>query len=725
MDIKNIPMEYVGRDLVEYLEERFEEYKRDNIKNCVELFDSGATIPFVARYRKELTGGLDEIKLQEIRDAYVYFKELEERKRFIYSSIASQGKMTSVLYKKICDCNDKKELEDIYLPFKPKRKTKSQIAKEKGLEPLADLMLRLKEGKIEEVVKPFLDGEKGINTPLNAISGAMDIISEKFSENSEIRKFVRFVYLRDGVIVSKVKKDFQDRKTKFIDYYDFSEKISKIPSHRFFALKRGEKEKILTLDLKAEDKLILGITSKFFLGDEDLLFQKYLLKAINNGYRRLLLPSIKLDVMAELRKRADEEAIKVFEKNLRALLLQPPMGELVVMGIDPGYRTGCKIAVLNETGEFLDTKTIFPTPPFSRFEESEKILLELINKYKVEAIAIGNGTASVETRNFVKDVLKKNGFENLKVKVVNESGASVYSASDVAREEFPDLDLTVRGAISIGRRYQNPLAELVKIPPESIGVGQYQHDVSQARLKAKLKEVVEFCVNGVGVDLNTASYHLLSYVSGLSKGIAKKIVGYRSENGKFKNRMELLNVKGIGDRVFEQAAGFLKIYNGDRPLDSTMIHPESYHIVKEILEKLGVKLEEVLGNEKFWENVDLKSIVDEKWDKFTVEYIVDELKRGGKDIRKASESFEFDHSFTTIEDLKEGMILKGIITNITNFGVFVDVGVHQDGLVHISNLSDDFIKNPLDLYKVGDGVMVKVIEVDLELKRVKLSMKGL
>ncbi len=716
--------EYEGLDILEYLFEELKEFKRDSIKNSVKLFEDGATIPFIARYRKEATGGLDEVEIQKIRDNYIYFKELEERKKVIFYSIKEQGKLTQELYKKIIDCKNKRELEDLYLPFKPKRRSRAKIAKEKGLLPLATLMLKVKsgEGKKEDIARKFVDVEKGVKSVEDAIKGGMDIIAEFLNENSDVRKFVRYAYLKDGKIVSTVKEEFKDKKTKFLDYHDYSEKVSTIPSHRFLAIKRGEKEKILSVSILGEDDLILDVVKKFFIKDGDLLFNEEVIRAVEDGYRRLLLPSIKLDVMTELKRRADDEAIAVFEKNLKALLLQPPEGSVVVLGIDPGYRTGCKVAVVGKTGEFLEQETIYPVPPFNKFDESREKLLKLIKKYDVEAIAIGNGTASRETTKFIRDFISEENL-NIKVKVVNESGASVYSASKIAREEFPDLDVTIRGAISIARRFQDPLSELVKIDPKSIGVGQYQHDVNQTKLKSRLREVVEFCVNQVGVDLNTASFYLLSYVSGISERVAKNIVKYKSEHGKFKNRKELLNIGGLGEKTFEQCAGFLRIKDGDNPLDKTLVHPESYFVVEEILNRYNKSIDEVMGNEEFLNSLNPEEFVSEKAGLPSVKDIIDELKKAGRDIRGESKSFEFNHNFSSIEDLIEGITLYGIITNITNFGVFVDIGVHQDGLVHISNLKKEFVKNPLDFFKVGERVKVKVISVDRELKRIQLSMK--
>ena len=722
--MEKILEEYIERDVISYLFEELSEFKKDSIKNCVKLLEDGATIPFIARYRKEATGGLDEVELQKIRDTYNYFKELEERKKVVFSSIKEQGKLTPQLADKIINCKSKKELEDLYLPFKPKKRSRAKIAREKGLLPLSQLMLTLKSGEksIEDVVKPFVKEDKGVKNIGDALKGAMDIIAEMYSESSDIRKFVRFIYLRDGKVISNVKEEFKDKKTKFMDYYEYSEEVSKIPSHRFLAIKRGEKEKVLKVTIAGPDETVLDVTKKFFISEDNLLFLEYVEKAIEDGYRRLLLPSIKLDVMAELKNRSDDVAISVFEKNLRSLLLQPPEGSVVVLGIDPGYRTGCKVAVVDETGKFLENSTIYPVPPFNKFEESGEMLLKLIEKYDVKAIAIGNGTASSETTKFVKNFVKKGGF-NIKVKVVNESGASVYSASKVAREEFPDLDVTVRGAISIARRYQDPLSELVKIDPKSIGVGQYQHDVNQVKLKSKLKEVVEFCVNQVGVDLNTTSVYLLSYISGISEGIAKKIVNYRDEKGKFKNRMELLNVSGLGEKTFEQCAGFLRIKDGDNPLDKTLVHPESYSVVEEILKKYGKSIDEVMGNEEFLSGLKPEEFALDGVGVFSIKDIIDELKKAGRDIRGESESFEFKHNFSSIEDLIEGVILDGIITNVTNFGIFVDIGVHQDGLVHISNLKKEFVRNPAEYFGVGEKVKVKVLSVDRELKRIQLSMK--
>ncbi len=690
------------------------------IKATVELLEEGNTVPFISRYRKERTGNLDETQILNIKENFEYLNELNDRKKTVLKTIEEQGKLTDELKKKIEETFSKTELEDIYLPFKPKRRTKATIGKEMGLEPLANEIIEAKGESLNTLAEKYINPEKGVDSIEKAIEYAGFILAERFSEDGELRRRIRERFQREGVIKVSVTKEYKEKRSKYEMYYSFEESIGKIPSHRILAIRRGEKEKVLRSKIEIDtDKAFQDVFPLFF--EKEHKYYRYLESVLLDSLKRLVFPSIELEIRMELKKRADLDAINVFAKNLENLLLMPPAGTLPVLGVDPGYRTGCKVVVLDETGKLLENTTIYPTKPHEKVEEAREAVLKLIEKYNVKAVAIGNGTASRETKDFFKSVVD----ENVIVTVVNESGASVYSASKAAIEEFPDYDVTVRGAVSIGRRFQDPLAELVKIDPKSIGVGQYQHDVNQTLLKKKLDNVVVSVVNRVGVDLNTASYHLLKYVSGISERVAKNIVEYRYQNGKFKNRKELLNVNGMGSKTFEQCAGFLRIRDGENLLDSTGIHPESYFIVEKMAKSLGIEVKSLIGNSEAVNSLNLKEFETEEFGEFTLKDIARELLNPGRDPRKSFELFEFAEGIETIEDLTEGMVLNGVVTNVTRFGAFVDIGVHQDGLVHISELSHTFVENPEEFISVGEKVKVKVISVDKDLNRIGLSIKAL
>ncbi|HDS08646.1 MAG TPA: RNA-binding transcriptional accessory protein, partial [Firmicutes bacterium] len=651
-----------------------------------------------------------------------YYLELKKRKETILKTIDEQGKLTPELEERIMNCNDKNILEDIYLPYKPKKRTRATIAKEKGLEPLAVLIYNQESLDLprEEIISVYIDSEKNVNSIEEALQGAKDIVAEMISEEPELRDFLRSNFKSGGMITSSVKKEWAEKKSKFQDYYNFTEEYEKSPSHRVLAMHRGEKEGVLSMKITVDDGLLISGLERKILKKPDSLFENELRDSISDSYKRLLMPSIENEVLNLKLEEAEEEAIKVFTKNLRNLLLSPPAGSKVIMGIDPGFRTGCKIAVIDEHGNYRESKAIFPHEPQKRLEESENIILDLLKRYNVELVSIGNGTASKETDIFVRNTIKKHNLQVIPI-MVSEAGASVYSASPNAVKEFPDLDVTVRGAVSIARRLQDPLAELVKIDPKAIGVGQYQHDVNQRRLKEALDLTVESCVNFVGAELNTASVELLSYVSGINRGIAENIVKYRSLNGSFKNRAELLKVQKLGPKAFEQAAGFLRIRNSENPLDSSSIHPESYKIVEAIAKDHGVKVEELIGNEEKIKKINLNSYVNENAGAMTLKDIIEELKKPGHDPRAEFKSIQFSDSINEITDLKEGMLLTGTVTNVTNFGAFVDIGVHQDALIHISNLSTKFIRDPHTEVAVGDIVKVKVLNIDVELKRISLK----
>jgi uncharacterized protein len=694
------------------------------VGNALELFAEGATIPFIARYRKERTGLLDEVQIRNIRDRFDYITEIEERKNTILKSIEEQGKLTDELKEKIEACLVKQELEDLYMPYKPKRKTKGMVAREKGLEPLAlELWLQAESHDPEKMAEKFINLELGINNFKDALDGAKYIISELISDDADVRKYIRGLTLARGILTSAVREEFREQKTKYNQYFEFREPLKQIPSHRFLAIMRGENEEVLTAGIEAPADDINKYLLDKFIKNDSFAQARYLKDVIGFTYRVYLNSSIEVELRSEIKEKSDIEAIRVFAENLRNLLLAPPAGSKAIMGIDPGLRTGCKIAVVDGTGKFLEYSTIFPHSSVMQKKEAAKTLAAISKKYKVELGAIGNGTASRETDLFIREVIKQNKGLKLQPVVVNESGASVYSASDLAREEFPELDVSVRGAISIARRLQDPLSELVKIDPKSIGVGQYQHDVNQPKLKQALHETVESCVNFVGVDLNTASYSLLSYVSGLSETMAKNVAKYRDENGAFKNRRELLKVSRLGPKAFEQAAGFLRIRNGDDPLDNSAVHPESYPIVKQMSKDLKTKTDSLVGNPLLADQIDLKKYVTREVGLPTLNDILSELKKPGRDPREKFELANFMEGVTEISHLKQGMTMEGVVTNVANFGAFVDIGVHQDGLVHISQLANKYVRDPKEVIKVGQKVKVKVMEVDLERKRIALSIK--
>lgn len=687
----------------------------------IELLDEGATVPFIARYRKEATGNLDEVQIRAIEEKLLYFRELVMRKETILASIQDQGKLTDELKALIEKTLDKSELEDLYLPYKPKRRTKAMIAREKGLEPLADYLWNQEpaETTLETLAASFVNAEKGVANVEEALEGARHIIAETISDSAEIRKLLRQTMFEEGVIVSKKITDAVDEQEKFKMYYDYREPVKQIPSHRMLAIRRGETENVLYFLIELEPQRALHlINGKVHKQSGDWTPQLNL--AVEDCWKRLLNSSIVSETRLELKQRADTDAIQVFRENLQNLLLSPPAGQLAVLGIDPGIRTGCKIAVVDDTGKFLGHDVIYPFQPKNDIAGSERTLKALIEKFKVCAIAIGNGTASRETDALVRDFLGKENLSSVFSVTVNESGASIYSASDVARQEFPDLDLTVRGAISIARRLQDPLAELVKLDPKSIGVGQYQHDVDQSHLHRSLEAVIESCVNRVGVELNTASWTLLRYVAGINERTAQKIVEFRNEHGRFRSRVQLNAVPGIGPKTFEQAAGFLRIRQGDHPLDVTAVHPESYPVVEQIAQNLNVPIEKLIEEPTLLEKLD-KSVLAAGI--YTLNDILEELRKPGRDPREKFVAPTFKEGVNEIGDLQVGMTLEGVVTNVTKFGAFVDVGVHQDGLVHISELSDRFVKEPGDIVKVGQIVKVHVISADAKTKRIALSMK--
>ena len=692
------------------------------IENTIELFENGATVHFISRYRKEGTGGLDEVKIKNISERLEYYRELGKRKEVILRTVREQGKLTGELEKKIVECREKQKIEDLYLPYKPKRRTKATMAKEKGLEPLADIILfqPAVQGSKQDIVLKYIDCQKGVETYEEAVTGAIDIVAEKIAENAEIRSMLREHALYKGALVSSAQKKWKNKKSKYEMYYGLSEPMKKAPSHHILAIRRGAKEDVLSWKIEGDENKVFSMIESRIIRNRQALFAEELVRAIQISYKRLLSASIEIEVFLKKIQDAEKEAINVFSKNLRNLLLSPPIGHKSIIGIDPGFKAGCKVAVIDGNGVFKEYQQIFPRPGENANYEAEKILLFFIKKYSVEIVAIGNGTASKETNIFVKRFIEKN---NLKVYslVVNESGASVYSASETARKEFPNLDVLVRGAISIARRVQDPLSELVKIDPKSIGVGQYQHDVNQHELKKALNFVVESCVNYVGVNLNIASCELLSYVSGIGEVIAGNIVKYRAQQGYFKDKKELLNVPRLGDKVFQQCAGFLRIFKGNNPLDNSAIHPEHYHIVEKMAEDRGVDIQKLIGNEALAATIKLSDYAGEGVGIMTLQDIEKELNKPGLDPRKDFVFVQHSLDVNDIKDVQIDMELEGTVTNVTNFGAFVDIGVHQDGLIHISRLSDSFVKSPHDVIAVGDTVRVKVISVDKELKRIGLE----
>lgn len=695
------------------------------VTNTLVLLDEGCTIPFIARYRKERTGGLNEVQLASVSEQYDKLKEIEKRKETVVKTITEQEKMTPELKKRIDDCWDATELEDLYLPFKPRRRTRAQVAREQGLEPLATILMMQREPEPEHAAQKFVKGE--VKDAEQALKGAQDIIAETVSEDERSRQQVRSAFRREAMIVSKVikAKADTDEAAKYRDYFDWQEPLKRCSSHRLLAMRRGEAEGVLRVAITVDgEECVERLKRHYVYGNTPC--GKLVAEAVEDGYKRLLEPSIETEFAGLSKEKADEECIRVFAENLRQLLLGAPLGQKRVMGIDPGFRTGCKVVCLDAQGNLLYHEAIFPHPPVNRSMQARVHVLQMLKDYQIEAIAIGNGTASRETRSFVEEALQ--GYEGSdvpKVFVVSEDGASVYSASKVARDEFPDEDVTVRGAVSIGRRLMDPLAELVKIDPKSIGVGQYQHDVDQTRLKKQLDQTVESCVNSVGVNLNTASSHLLQYVSGLGPVLAKNIVDYRKENGAFTSRAQLKKVPRLGASAFLQCAGFLRIPDAKNPLDNTAVHPESYGVVEQMAKDQHCNVAELIKNKEVRTHIDINKYVSSEVGLPTLTDIMGELEKPGRDPREQIEEFEFAKGVETVDDLVEGMELPGIVTNITAFGAFVDIGVHQDGLVHISQMADKFVKDPNEVVKLHQHVKVRVMEVDRRRNRISLSMRGL
>lgn len=691
------------------------------VDNTLELLDSGCTIPFISRYRKERTGGLDEVQITQIYELNERMKETAKRKETIIKTISEQGKLTPELEKRINECWEPEVLEDIYMPYKPKRRTRAQVARENGLEPLATIIMLQRDNAPETTARKFIN--ENVKSEEDAIKGALDIIAENVSEDERSRSQLRNAFRRGAIITSKVikSKADTDEAAKYSDYFDFSEPLKRCSSHRLLAMRRGEKDGILRVSISADDEECVEKLKRLFVRGYGRC-STLVGEAVADSFKRLLKPSIETEFATMSKENADSDAIAVFAENLRQLLLAAPLGQKRVMGIDPGFRTGCKVVCLDEQGNLLHHEAIFPHPPRNEQIEASTQIKEMVKKYGVEAIAIGNGTASRETDRFVKTLGLA---DSIQVFTVSEDGASVYSASKTAREEFPDKDVTVRGAISIGRRLMDPLAELVKIDPKSIGVGQYQHDVDQAKLKKSLDLTVESCVNSVGVNLNTASKHLLTYVSGLGPTLAQNIIDYRTANGAFRSRSQLLKVPRLGPSAFEQSAGFLRIPDAKNPLDNTAVHPESYKIVEKMAKDCGCSVAELIKDKDKRKSIRLDRYVSEKIGMPTLTDIMAELEKPGRDPREQLEEFEFDPNVSTPDDLVEGMVLPGIVTNITNFGAFVDIGVHQDGLVHISQLADRYVSDPTQVVKLHQHVMVKVIEVDRRRNRISLSMKAI
>ena len=692
------------------------------IANTLKLLQGGATIPFISRYRKEATGGLNEVQIGDIQTRYEKLCELSKRKETVLSTIEEQGKLTPELKARISACWNATELEDIYLPFKPKRKTRAEAARAKGLEPLALLLMMQKENNLAAKVRNFVKGE--VKDEEDALKGARDILAEQISEDERSRNLMRNQFQRQALIQSKVVKgkEAEEASAKYRDYFDFCEPLKKCSSHRLLALRRGESEGVLKVSIFPEDEDMCNerLQRLFVRANNECAHQVE--EALTDAYKRLLKPAIETEFAALSKEKADEEAIRVFAENLRQLLLAPPLGQKRVMGIDPGFRTGCKVVCLDAQGTLLHNEAIYPHPPKSEYAQAARKIVKLVEQYKIEAIAIGNGTASRETEQFVTS---QRYDREVQVFVVSEDGASIYSASKTAREEFPDYDVTVRGAVSIGRRLMDPLAELVKIDAKSIGVGQYQHDVDQTKLKASLDQTVESCVNLVGVNVNTASKHLLTYVSGLGPTLAQNIVDYRTENGPFESRRQLLKVPRMGAKAYEQCAGFLRIPQAKNPLDNSAVHPESYPIVEQMAKDLNCTVADLIKDKELRSKIDLKKYVTDTVGLPTLTDILQELDKPGRDPRQKIQVFEFDKNVRTLDDLQEGMELPGIVTNITNFGCFVDIGIKENGLVHVSQLADRFVSNPADVVRIHQHVRVKVMSIDHERKRIQLTMKGL
>lgn len=688
------------------------------IAATIELLDEGATIPFISRYRKEKTGGLNEVEIENIRSCYDKLKETAKRKETIIATIEEQGQLTPELRKRIDATWDATELEDIYLPYKPKRKTRAEAARQKGLEPLATLLMLQRETQPEAQAARYVKGE--VKDAEDALKGARDIIAEHVSEDERARNSIRSIFTRQATLTAKVTKGKEQEAANYRDYFDYSESLRRCSSHRLLAIRRAEAEGLLKVSISPDDDECLDRLDRQFVKGRNASSQQ-VAEAVKDAYKRLLKPSIETEFAAISKEKADDEAIQVFTANLRQLLLAPPLGQKRMMGIDPGFRTGCKVVCLDAQGNLLHNENIYPHPPVSKGKEAMARLSKMIEAYQIEAIAIGNGTASRETEEF----LKKMTFpRSVQIFVVSEQGASIYSASKIAREEFPDYDVTVRGAVSIARRLMDPLAELVKIDPKSIGVGQYQHDVDQTKLKKSLDQTVESCVNLVGVNLNTASSHLLTYISGLGPQLAQNIVNYRQQNGPFASRKELLKVPRMGAKAFEQCAGFLRIAGGKNPLDNTAVHPESYHIVEQMAHDLGCTVDTLIADKELRRKVELKKYVTAEVGMPTLQDIMQELDKPGRDPRGTIKAFEFDSSVHTIDDLREGMELPGIVGNITNFGAFVDIGIKENGLIHLSQMADRYVSNPADILSIHQHIRVKVLGIDKERKRIQLTLKG-
>jgi protein Tex len=690
------------------------------IESVKSLITEGATVPFIARYRKEQTGSLDEVMISSIRDRLAQLAELDKRREAILNSLLERELLTDELKKAVDSADTLNTLEDIYLPYRPKRRTRATIAREKGLEPLAILVLSQKEmiDPLQES-SSFINTEKGVNSSEEALAGALDIIAEMINEDASNRQSLRQLFAQEGLLQSQVVKGKEEEGSKYRDYFELLQPVARMPSHRVLAVFRGEAEEYLKLSIRPPIEKALPILFRHFIKGQNPCSDQVIL-AMEDSYHRLLAPSLETDIRAEMKVRADTEAIHVFAQNLRELLMAPPLGQKTVLAIDPGFRTGCKVVCLDPQGKLIHNTTIFPTLSSKQAEEAKINILDIVTRFKIEAVAIGNGTAGRETESFIRSL---NLPDSITVVLVNESGASIYSASEVAREEFPDLDLTVRGAISIGRRLMDPLAELVKIDPKSIGVGQYQHDVDQAKLKQGLDDVVMICVNRVGVEVNTASKQLLTYVSGLSPSLSKNILEFRNQNGPFKNRQELKKVSRLGPKAFEQCAGFLRIQDSENPLDSSAIHPENYNLIKRMAKDLNCSVSELMQQGELRHKIIPEQYIDEKTGLPTIMDILQELSKPGRDPRDKFEVFNFAAGINSVDQLKPGMKLSGIVTNITNFGAFVDIGVHQDGLVHISKLADHFVKKPSDVVKLQQKVEVTVIEIEKERKRIILSMQ--
>lgn len=690
---------------------------KKQVENTILLLNEGATIPFISRYRKEMTGSLDEVEVGNIKERYEKLQEIQKRRESITSTIEEQGQLTPELKTALESTWDANELEDLYLPYKRKRKTRAAMAKEKGLEPLADAIMYHNERDVETKAMDFINDE--VPSVADALQGARDIIAERINEDAKVREITRSIFERQAIISSRVVKGKEEEAVKYQDYFDYSEAVQRCPSHRLLAIRRGEKEGFLKVSVSPAPEEVLERLSRMFVKGVDEASQQIQM-ALEDGYKRLLSPSIENETANVIREKAELEAIRVFTANMRQLLLSPPLGQKRVLAIDPGFRTGCKVVCLGSQGELLHNETIYPHAPQNETKQAYRKIDNLIESYKIESIAIGNGTASRETESLIRNMQFN---RDVQVFVVSEDGASVYSASKVAREEFPEYDVTVRGAISIGRRLMDPLAELVKIDPKSVGVGQYQHDVDQNKLKESLDQTVESVVNSVGVELNTASHHLLTYVSGLGPQLAKNIVEFRKDNGPFTSRKSLMKVPRLGAKAFEQSAGFLRIRDAKNPLDNSAVHPEAYTIVEKMAKDLSCSVSDLIQDKTLREKIDLSKYVSDKVGMPTLKDIIEELEKPGRDPRKIIKVFEFSPLVRTIEDLRQGMVLPGIVTNITNFGAFVDIGVKQDGLVHISQLADRYISDPNDVVTLHQHVEVKVLDVEIDRKRIQLSMK--